>query len=199
MDVRVGLWRKLSTEELMLLNCGVGEDSWESLGTARRSNQSILKEISPVYSLEGLMQLLLLLSYFSCVPPCITLWTAAHQAPLSMGFSRQEYWNRLPFPSPGRIDPEAETPILWSPCANNWLIWKDPDAGKDWRREEKGTIEDEMVGWHHRLDAHEFGQAHYLGSQIRKAYLIFWNKHNFCNYRTFKKSFPRLNKFSPTS
>ena len=54
MDVRVGLWRKLSTEKLMLLNCGVGEDSWESL-TARRSNQSILKEISPGYSLEGLM------------------------------------------------------------------------------------------------------------------------------------------------
>ena len=57
MDVRVGLWRKLSTEELMLLNCGVGQDSWESLGDshARRSNQSILKEISPGCSLEGLM------------------------------------------------------------------------------------------------------------------------------------------------
>ena len=54
MDVRVGLWRKLSAEELMLLNCGVWEDSWESW-TARRSNQSILKEISPEYSLEGLM------------------------------------------------------------------------------------------------------------------------------------------------
>ena len=54
MDVRVGLWRKLSGEELMLLNCGVGEDSWESLGLQRRSNQSILK-ISPGCSLEGLM------------------------------------------------------------------------------------------------------------------------------------------------
>ena len=63
MDVRVGLWRKLSTEELMLLNCGVGEDSWESLGLARRSNQSILKEISPGISLEGLM-LKLKLQYF---------------------------------------------------------------------------------------------------------------------------------------
>ena len=52
---RVGLWRKLSAEKLMLLNCGVGEDSWESLWTARRSNQSILKEISPGCSLEGLM------------------------------------------------------------------------------------------------------------------------------------------------
>ena len=54
MDVRVGLWRKLSAKELMLLNCGVREDSWESLGS-RRSNQSILKEISPGCSLEGLM------------------------------------------------------------------------------------------------------------------------------------------------
>ena len=63
MDVRVGLWRKLSTEELMLLNCGVGEDSWESLGLQRESNQSILKEISPEYSLEGLM-LKLKLQYF---------------------------------------------------------------------------------------------------------------------------------------
>ena len=54
---------------------------------------------------------------------------------------------------------EAETPILWPPDAMNWLIWKDPDAGKDWRQEEKGTTEDEMVGWHHRLDVHGFEQA----------------------------------------
>ena len=57
----------------------------------------------------------------------------------------------------GRTDAEAETPILWPPDVKNWLIWKDPDAGKDWRREEKGTTEDEMVGWYHRLDGHEFG------------------------------------------
>ena len=75
--------------------------------TTRRSNQSILKEISPEYSLEGLMA-------------------------------------------------EAETPILRPPDVKNWLIWKDPDAGKDWRREEKGTTEDEMIGWHHQLDGHEF-------------------------------------------
>ena len=56
----------------------------------------------------------------------------------------------------GRTDVEAETPTLWPPDAKNWLIWKDPDAGKDWRREEKGTTEDEMVGWHHQLDGHEF-------------------------------------------
>ena len=52
----------------------------------------------------------------------------------------------------GRTDVEAETPILWPPDAKNWLIEKDPDAGKNWRQEEKGTIEDEMVGWHHRLN-----------------------------------------------
>ena len=63
MDVRVGLWRKLSTEELMLLNCGVGEGSWESLGLQWRSNQSILKEINPGCSLEGLM-LKMKLQYF---------------------------------------------------------------------------------------------------------------------------------------
>ena len=55
-----------------------------------------------------------------------------------------------------RTDVEAETPILWPPDANNWFIWKDPDAGKDWRQEEKRTTEDEMVGWHHRLDGEEF-------------------------------------------
>ena len=63
MDVRVGLQRKLSTKELMHFNCGVGENSWRVPWTARRSNQSILKEISPEYSLEGLM-LKLKLQYF---------------------------------------------------------------------------------------------------------------------------------------
>ena len=56
----------------------------------------------------------------------------------------------------GRTDAKVETPILWSPDAKNWLIWKDPDAGKDWRQEEKGTTEDEIVGWHHQLHWHEF-------------------------------------------
>ena len=55
----------------------------------------------------------------------------------------------------GRTDVAAETPIFWPPNAKNWLIGKDPDAGKDWRQE-KGTTEDEMVGWHHRLNGHEF-------------------------------------------
>ena len=75
--------------------------------TARRSDQSILKEISPEYSLEGLM--------------------------------------------------------LWPPDAKNWLSGKDPNAGKDWRQEEKGTTENEMVGWHHWVDGHEFQQAPGVG------------------------------------
>ena len=56
----------------------------------------------------------------------------------------------------GRTDVEAETPILWPPDAKNWPIGKDPDSEKEWRQEEKGTTEDEMVGWHHRLYGHEF-------------------------------------------
>ena len=55
-----------------------------------------------------------------------------------------------------RTDAEAETPILWLPDAKSWLTWKDPDAGKDWRQEEKGMTEDEMVGWHHWFNGHEF-------------------------------------------
>ena len=60
----------------------------------------------------------------------------------------------------GRIDAENETPILWPCNVKNWLIGEDPDAGKDWRQEEKGMTEDEMVGWHLRLDGHEFDQTH---------------------------------------
>ena len=92
--------------ELMLLNCGTGEDSWQSLGC---------KEIKPVNP-KG----------------------------------------NQPWVFTGRTDAEAEAPILWPPDAKNWVIWKDPDAGNDWRQEEKGPTEDEMVGWHHQLDGHEF-------------------------------------------
>ena len=106
MDVRVGLWRKLSTEELMLLNCGAGKDSWESLDC---------KEIQPVHS-KG-----------------------------------DQTWVFF-----GRNDAKVETPVLWPPHAKSWLIGKDTDAGRDWGQEEKGTTEDEMTGWHHRLDGLEF-------------------------------------------
>ena len=59
----------------------------------------------------------------------------------------------------GRTGAEAEAPIFWARDVKNWLFGKDPDAGKDSRQEEKGTTEDEMVGWHHRLNGHEFEQA----------------------------------------
>ena len=59
----------------------------------------------------------------------------------------------------GRTDAKAEALIIWPPDVKNWLIWREPDAGKDWRQEEKGMTEDEMVGWHHRLYGHEFEQA----------------------------------------
>ena len=78
---------------------------WRVPWTARRSNQSILKGISPEYSLQGLM---------------------------------------------------LKSPILWPPNAKNWLIGKDPDAGKHWRQEEKGTTKDQIFGWHHQFDGHEF-------------------------------------------
>ena len=63
----------------------------------------------------------------------------------------------------GRTDVEAETPIFWPHDAKSWLIWKDPDVGKDWRQEEKVTTEDEMVGWHHRLNGHGFGWTPRVG------------------------------------
>ena len=125
MDVRVGLWRKLSAEELMLLNCGIGEDSWESLAED-------CKEVQPVHP-QGNQS---------------WIFTAT-------------------------TDAEAESAILWPPDVKNWLIWKDPSAGKDWRQEEKGTIEDEMVGWHHWLNGYEFKQA--LGVGDRQGSLVCYN------------------------
>ena len=89
----------------------------------------------------------------------------------------------------GRTDVEAETPILWPPDANSWLIWKDPDTGKDWGQEEKRTTEDEMVGWHHRLNGHEFGWTPgvgdgqgglvLMGSQTSQTRLSDWTELNF--------------------
>ena len=63
----------------------------------------------------------------------------------------------------GRTDAEAEAPVLWPPDVKNWLIRNDPDAGKDFRQEEKGTTEDKVVGWHHRLNGNEFEQAPGVG------------------------------------
>ena len=103
--------RRLCAKELTLLNCGVGEDSWESLG------------------LQG----------YKPVNP-----------------KGNQSWIFI-----GRTNAEAEVdaPILWPPDVNSQLIWKDPDAGTDWRQEEKGTTENEMVVWHHWFNGHEFEQA----------------------------------------
>ena len=90
----------------VVLNCGVGEDSWESLGL--------------------------------------------HGNPTS------PFWGDQSWVFIGRTDDEAETPVLWPPHEKSWLIGKDPDAGRDWGQKEKGTTEDEMAGWHHRLDGCEF-------------------------------------------
>ena len=90
----------------MLLNCGVGEDSWESL------EYKVIKLVNP----------------------------KGNQSSIFIG----------------RTDAEAEAPILLPTDAKNWLIGNDPDAGKDWRQQEKGTTEDEVVGWHHWLDGHEW-------------------------------------------
>ena len=77
----------------------------------------------------------------------------------------------------GRTDPEAETPIFWPPDAKSWLIGKDPDAGKDWGQEEKGTTEDEMVGWHDWLDGHGFGWSPGVGDgQGGLAWLSDWTE-----------------------
>ena len=94
----------------MLLNCHVGEDSWESLGLQGDQTKLISKG--------------------------------------------NQYWIFI-----GRTDAEAEVPVLWPPDVKNRLVGKDPDAGKDWRQEEKGTTEYEIFGWHPWLDGHEFEQA----------------------------------------
>ena len=78
----------------------------------------------------------------------------------SLGLQGDQSWVFI-----GRTDVKAETPILWPPDAKSWLIGKDSDAGKDWRQEEKGTTEDEMVGWHHWLNGHEFGWALGVGDR----------------------------------
>ena len=95
----------------------------------------------------------------------------------------------------GRTDAEAETPVLWPPDAKNWLIGKDSDDGKDWRWEENGRTENQMVGWHHQIDGHEFEQA--LGVGDREAWraavhgvtkswtwLSDWTELNYRYYKT---------------
>ena len=98
----------------------------------------------------------------------------------------------------GRTDAEAETPILWPSDVKSWLIGKDRDAGKDWGQKEKGTAEDEMVGWHHRLNGHGFGWTSgvgdrqgvlaYCGSWDHKSqtWLSDWTELNWTTKNIFK-------------
>ena len=97
----------------------------------------------------------------SWVPKNLCFWTMVLEKTLQSPLDCKEIQPVHPKGSQswifiGRTDAEAETPILWPPDAKNWLIWKDPDAGKEWRQEEKGMTGDEMVGWHHRLYGREF-------------------------------------------
>ena len=79
-------------------------------------------------------------------------WRRLSRVPWTARRSNQSILKEISWIFIGRTDAEAETPILWPYDEKNWLIWKDPDAGKDWMQEEKGTTEDEMVGWHHWLN-----------------------------------------------
>ena len=97
----------------------------------------------------------------SWVPRNWCFWTVALEKTLESPLDFEEIQPVLPKGDEswvfiGGTDAEAETPILWPPDAKSWLIGKDPDAGNDWRREVKGMTEDEMVGWHHWLNGHEF-------------------------------------------
>ena len=98
----------------------------------------------------------------------LTFWTVVLEKTLESPLDTKETKpvnpkGNQPWILTGRTDAEAEAPILWPPDAKNWLIWKYPDARKDWRQEEKGLTEDEMVGWHHWLNGHEFEQAPGVG------------------------------------
>ena len=85
----------------------------------------------------------------------------------------------------GKTDVEVETPILWPPDVKSWLIWKDPDAGKDWGQEEKGMTEDEMVGWHHRLNGYRFGWTQGVGDgQGNLACCGSWGRKESHNWET---------------
>ena len=98
----------------------------------------------------------------SWVPKNWCFWTVVLEKTLESPLDYKEIQSVQPngdqsWVFPGRTDVEAETPIVWPPAAKSWLIWKDPDTGTDWGQEEKGMTEDEMVGWHHRLNGHGFG------------------------------------------
>ena len=90
-------------------------------------------------------------------------WRRLLRVPRTARRSNQLILKEIPWIFIGRTDATAEAAILWPPDVKNWLIWKDPDTGKDWRWEKKGMTEDEMVGWHHQLNGHEFEYTQGVG------------------------------------
>ena len=145
---------KKVAKELMLLNCDVGEDCWESLGL----------QGDPTVHPKGVQS-----------------------------------WVFI-----GRTDVEVEIPILWPPHAKSWFIGKDPDAGKDWGQEKKGTTENEMAGWHHWLDGHDFGWTPGVGDgqgglaccdlqghRVRHDWATELNWTSKCSMHTVPQSLPR--------
>ena len=202
------MWRKPSAEKLMLLNCGFGEDYWDSLW--RRQWQSTPVLLSGKSHGQRSLVGCILCGYEESNT---TEWLQFHFSVSIIGkgndnplqcsclenprdalawwaavYGVAQSWTRLKWLSSsnicssstiesplvcqeihpvhpkgdqswvfiGRTDAGAETPILWPLHAKSWPIGKDSDAGRDWGQEQKGTIEDEMAGWHHRLNGHEF-------------------------------------------
>ena len=145
MDLRVGLWRKLSAKELTLLKCGVGEDSWESLGLqGDPTSPSYRKSVLNIHWKDWCWS-----------------WSSST---LATWCKELTHWKW-----PYTIKPST-TCLFTNKCDNFFghlmqrrVIGKDPNAGKDWRQQEKGMTEDEMVGWHHRLNGHQFKQAPGVG------------------------------------
>ena len=166
----------------MLLNCGVGEDFWESLGLQGDPTNPSLKESydqprqhiqklrhyfankdlsSQGYGFSSGLVWMWELDYKeSWVPKIWCFWTVVLRKTLESPLDCKEIHSVHPKDQSwvliGRTDVEGVTPILWPHDAKNWLIGKDPDAGKDWRQEEKGKTEHEIVGGHHWLNGHEF-------------------------------------------
>ena len=111
--------------------------------------KAFVSSLEKIFQLRMYVHVYICTSYVSCTYICVYYMEIKPVSPKG-----NQPWIFI-----GRTDAEAEAPITRPPHAKSQLIGKDPEAGKDWRREEKGVTEDEMVGWHHQLDGHEFEQT----------------------------------------